>query len=231
MSGKGHSRTCPDERDGLLVVAEDRAGRLRRVQCDSASTGPATTEGRHPLGCRAGKRLRAEQVALGPDSPMARYPDCGPHGRRWTCREPAPCGHHGPHVRSARGTQRHARGLDGPPHVRAARRPRGRSSADSLRALRSRPAHDGTSESASEKKPTTSGRRSALQVDDAVLTADAGAAGTGARAVRRPAWRVESHDGVASCRTRVARASPVRASRRPMAADGLRAVTRPPRAA
>jgi hypothetical protein len=82
--------------------------------------------------------------------------------------------------------------------------------------------HGGTSTERKREKPRTSGRGSELQVDDAVLATVSRAARAGAaRRWMTGLGRVESQDGVASCRTRVARASPVCASRRPMTADGL----------
>jgi hypothetical protein len=123
-----------------------------------------------------------------------------------------------------------ARGLDVPARGRS--EPRGRRPRTHCAHYEVVLYHDGTSTERKREKPKTSGRGSALQVDHAVLTTTSRAAGTGAaRRSTTGLARVESHDGAANCRTRVARASPVSASRRPMAADGLSAFTRPPPAA
>jgi hypothetical protein len=75
------------------------------------------------------------------------------------------------------------------------------------------------------RKPTTSGRSSGLQIGDVVYEGSRAPGPGGGRRSTAGSVRVESQDGAASCRTRVARALPVSASRMTMTADGLRAFT------
>jgi len=75
------------------------------------------------------------------------------------------------------------------------------------------------------------GRGGGLQVDGAVLTTTSRAARAGAERSISGLGRVESQEGVASCRTRAARAVHVCASRRPMTVDGLGGLTQRPPAA